>query len=134
MRLLVKWALKVIQHSDLTIDERTLCTGIVLQKLEAWPLRSIIEDSDEGILINGKQLNIEKLKVLRESAKAALDNQALNLIGEQVVWIAIQRGLHNADTPEKLYFYRAAIWFSEQLKAHLQILAQQSPELPRLED
>lgn len=134
MRLLVKWALKVIQRADLTISERTLCTGVVLQKLEALPLRGIIEDSDEGILINGKQLNIEKVRVLRESAIAALDNQALNLIGEQVVWIAIQRGIHNADTPEKLYFYRAAIWFSEQLKAHLQILAQQRPELPSLED
>lgn len=129
MRLLVRFALSVLKHSDLTIQERTLCTGIVLTKLEALPLHDIVTSSDEGILINGKQVDIEKLRVLREAAIRALDNQALNLIGEQVVWLAIQRGIHNADTPEKLYFYRAAIWFSEQMKTHLQILAQQGPEL-----
>ena len=126
MRLVVKWALGVIQRSDLTIAERTACIGSVLDKLEALPLRDIITNSEEGILINGRPLDIEKLRVLRDAAKVALDNQALNFIGEQVVWIAIQRGIHNADTPEKLYFYRAAIWFSEQMKAHLQILAQQN--------
>lgn len=134
MRLFVKWALRVIQRADLTIEERTLCTGAILEKLEALPLHAIVETSDEGILINGKVVDIEVLRVLRESAIKALDNRAFNFIAEQVVWIAIQRGIHNGDTPEKLYFYRAAIWFSEQMKAHLQILAQQRPELPGQED
>lgn len=129
MRLLVKWALGIIQRADLTIQERTLCTGMVLDKLDALPLRAIVESSDEGILINGKPVDLDKLRVLREASIAALDNQALNFIAEQVVWLAIQRGIHNGDTPEKLYFYRAAIWFSEQMKAHLQILAQ-APNSP----
>lgn len=128
MRLIVKLALGVIRRADLTIEERTLCTGVVLDKIAALPLRAIIENSDEGILINGKQVDIEKLRVLREHAVAALDNQALNFIAEQVVWIAVQRGIHQAKTPEDLFFYRAAIWFSEQMKIHLQILAQQSQE------
>lgn len=123
MRLLVKLALGVLRRSDLTIQERTLCTGLVLDKLEALPLRDIITSSDEGILINKIPVSVEKLRLLRESAKSALSNQALDYIGQQVVWLAIQRGIHNADTPEKLYFYRAAIWFSEQLKAHLETLA-----------
>jgi hypothetical protein len=125
MRWIVKWALGVIQRSDLTIAERTACIGAVLEKLEALPLKDIVSSSEDGVLINNKPVDIDKLRVLRESAIQALDNQAFNLIGEQVVWIAIQRGIHNADTPEKLYFYRAAIWFSEQVKAHLQVLAQQ---------
>ena len=129
MRLVVKLALGVLRRSDLTIAERTACIGAVLGKLEALPIKDIITNSADGILINGQLPDIEKLRILRESAKSALDNQALNFIGEQVVWIAIQRGIHNADTPEKLYFYRAAIWFSEQLKAHLQILAQQNTDL-----
>lgn len=128
--MFVKLALWLLKKRELTLQERTLFTGIILDKLDAYPLRAIIENSEEGILINGKLVDFDKLRVLRDAAKAAIENQALNLIGEQVTWIAIQRGIHNADTPEKLYFYRAAIWFSEQLKAHLQILAQQDPELP----
>lgn len=127
MRFLVKFALGVLRRSDLTVAEQTACLGAVLGKLEALPIKEIIGQTDEGITINGMPLTIDKIKTLRESALAALENQALNIVGEQVVWTAIQRGIHNADTPEKLYFYRAAIWFGEQLKAHLRILAQQEP-------
>jgi hypothetical protein len=127
MRFSVKLALNVLKRVDLTMQERTACTSLVLDKIEALPLSAIITEGEGGILINGKPVDIETMKVLRDSAKAALDNRAFNFIGEQVVWIAIQRGIHNADTPEKLYFYRAAIWFGEQMKSHLQILAQQSP-------
>lgn len=130
MRLFVKLALGVLKRSDLTVAEQTACLGAVLGKLEALPIKEIIGQTDEGITISGRPITIDKVKTLREAAVAALDNQALNIIGEQVVWTAIQRGIHNADTPEKLYFYRAAIWFSEQLKAHLQILAQQNQVEP----
>lgn len=130
MRLLVKLALSVIKRADLTIQERTLCTGVVLDRLEALPLRAIVESSDEGVLINGRALDLDKLRVLRESAIAAIDNQAINYIAEQVVWIATDRVIRKALTPDELYFYRAAIWFGEQMKSHLQILAQTRPELP----
>jgi hypothetical protein len=132
--MLLKFALWVIQHSKLTIAERTLCTGVILDKLEALPLSAILSDSDEGILINGKPLDFDKLQVLRNSAKAAIENQAINLIAEQVVWIATDRVIRKALTPEELYFYRAAIWFSEQMKQQLQSLAQANPELPGQED
>lgn len=123
----------LLKDKDLTMTERTLLVGFVLDKLEALPLREMIGNSSEGILVNGRLLDVDGLRVLRDAAKTALDNKALNFIAEQVVWIAIQRGIHNADTPDKLYFYRAAIWFSEQMKAHLQILAQQGVDNPLTE-
>lgn len=120
----MKWILfKVWLNLDLTLEERNKLSTLVLDKLEALPLRDIITASDEGIFINGKQADIDTLKALRESAHAALDNRALNFIGEQVVWLAVQNAVHKGDTPEKIHFYRAAIWFSEQLKAHLRVLA-----------
>lgn len=124
---LTNWTLK---RSSLTLAQRNSIVIHILDTLEALPLRDIISSSDEGILVNGKQVTLDKLQVLRDAATAALDNQAFNYIGEQVVWVALQRGIHNGTTPESLYFYRAAIWFGEQMKAHLQILAQQNLELP----
>lgn len=129
-RIWLKICLATFRRLDLTLEERNLCTDLVLAKLEALPLRDIIKSSDEGILINGKPADLDILKVLRESALQALDNRAFNLIGEQVVWLAVQNGVHKGDTPEKLHFYRAAIWFSEQFKAHLQVLAGYGQEMP----
>lgn len=124
----VKRTIDLLRQTELSTAERIALTGAVLEKLEALPLRAIVENTEQGILIHGKPVDIDKLRVLRESAIAAIDNQAINYMAEQVVWIAVQRGIHNADTPDKLFFYRAAIWFSEQLKAHLQILAGQVQE------
>lgn len=119
----LKLCLATFKRFDLTLEERNLCTDAVLDRLEALPLADIIKNSEEGILINGKPANIDVLRALRESAIAALDNKALNFMGEQVVWLAVQNAVHKGDTPEKIHFYRAAIWYSEQLKSHLQALA-----------
>lgn len=124
-RLLLKLCLAVFRRLDLTLEERNLCTGAILDKLEALPLHDIITSRDGEVLINGKSANLDMLRALRESAIAAIDNRALNYIAEQVVWVAVQRGVHQALKPEDMYFYRAAIWVMEQLKAHLRTLAQQ---------
>ena len=126
MNRFVLWMLK---HSNLSLAERNELIIHILDKLEALPLRDIISSSDEGILINGKPADIEKLRLLRDSANAAIENYALNYIGEQVMWVATERLTKKITTPEELFFYRAALWFGEQLKAHLKILAgyQESP-------
>lgn len=127
--LFLRFVLWLYKSHHLTLAERNLFTSEMLDSLNALPLRDIITSSDEGILINGLPPDIEQVRKLRGSAIAALSNQALNYIAEQVVWVAVQNGIHKGDAPEKLYFYRAAIWFSQQMKAHLEILAgtQESP-------
>lgn len=129
-RLWLKICLATFRCLDLTLEERNLCTDAILTGLEALPLRDIITSSTEGVLINGKAVDIGVLRTLRDSAIQALDNRALNFIGEQVVWLAVQNAVHKGDTPEKIHFYRAAIWFNEQLRAHLQILAGKTTESP----
>lgn len=119
---LAKWFLK----RDWTLEERVELSTAILDNLSALPLRAIIQDSEQGILINGKLADLPTLQTLRESAHQALSNKALDFIGQQVEFIAVQRGVHQATKPEDLYFYRAALWFSQQLKEHLQILAQET--------
>ena len=128
--MFVRFVIWLLKWKRLTLAERNSLSTVLLDKLEALPIRDIITTSDEGILINGKGLSLEKLRVLREAAIAAIDNQAFNLVGDQVRWVATERLLNKVTIPEDIYFYRAAIWFIEQMRAHLQILAQQRPELP----
>lgn len=125
MRLLTKWALKVIKEADLSIEDRNRLVINILDKLEALPLGAILTVSNGEILINGKEVDIDKLRVLREYAQSALSNQASNLVDEQVMWLAVTEGLAKGLPPESLLFYRAALWFGEQRKRYLQMLAQQ---------
>ena len=134
MSFAVKITLWLLKGERLTLAERNALSTAILGALEALPIRDIVSASDEGILINGKSLSIEKVNVLREAALASLENQAFNLIGDQVRYVATERLLNKVNVPEDLYFYRAAVWFVEQMRAHLQILAQRSPQLPGQDD
>lgn len=134
MSLVVRLTLWLLHGRRLNIVERNALSTAILEQLEALPIRGIITNSDEGLLINGKPVEVEKMRTLRESAIAALDNQALNLIGDQIRWVATERLLHKVIVPEDIYYYRAALWAIEQLRAHLQTLAQVNQEPPLSED
>ncbi len=114
-----------LSKNSLSLEERNSIVIHILENLHALPINGIISTNDEGeILLNGRSLSIEQIRQLRESARLALDNAALKVINEQVLYASVVGGLHKAISPEDLYFYRAAIWFSQQLEAQLKILAQ----------
>lgn len=114
-----------LSKSDLSLKQRNEVIKYILDNLEGLPIRDIINTNEEGeITVRGRSLDIDKIVKLRESARVALDNQALKLINEQVLFTAVTGGMHNAITPENLYFYRAAIWFAQQQEKQLNILAQ----------
>lgn len=121
MRLSVKLALALLRR-DLTLEERVATTSLLLDKNGALPLKEVFEYKDDGVFIMGKPADQKQLLALRESALQALENRAFNIIGEHVLWTAVQRGVHQAVKPEDLYFYRAAIWVIEQMKANLNAL------------
>lgn len=133
MRFASKFACFLLERADLSLEDRNLLTSKILDKLEALPIRDILTIGDSGeILISGRPLDFEKARQLRESARAALTNSALLLLQNQILYLAVQRGLHQGDTPEKLYFYRAAIWFGLQLEDMLKNLAQVGEQEPGL--
>lgn len=138
-RMLVKFALGVFKRADLTDEERSLCTGLILDRIGAAPLRAMISFVDElgehgvvhrTLLVNGEELDVEKLRVLREAAKVAIENASFNLVADQVRWLAFKEGLATGRPAAELIFFRAALWFIEEMKKHLQLLAQQDQELP----
>lgn len=111
--------------------ERNKIVIHILDSLQASPLNDIISVNDDGELtVNNRSLDIEKGRQLRTAADAALRNQALNLIREQVKYIAFVGAATKAQLPEDLLFYRAALWWGQEIERFLKLLAQrQEPDL-----
>lgn len=102
------WLLK----QPLTLQQRTKLIGTILSELGAVPLTDVIKQDMTGLYIDGRRVeDPEVAQKVKEAARAALNNYARRYIRQQVAVIAGKRGIVEGDTPEKLYFYRAALWF-----------------------
>jgi len=110
---------------NLSLKNRTILTTALLKNLVAIQSCDIIKTNEEGKLaVNGRELDFEGAKILRESAISALDNQAWKFVKEQVEFEAVKIGVHFGDTPEKVFFSKAAIWQGLQVEEFLKKLAQ----------
>lgn len=115
-----------LAKADLTLKQRNEIVVHILGSLRAISLHGIITTNTEGeILIEGRSLNVEKVVQLREAARIALENKALKIVHQEVLYAAVVGGLHKGKSDLDLLFYRAAIWFGQQLEVQLKILAQQ---------
>ena len=113
-----------LKNAKLSISNRALLTTCLLDKLTALPLGDMIKTDDQGrLVVNNRVVTLEVAARLRESARAAKVNFALNFIHEQVLYAAIVHGVHKLETPEQSYFSRAAIWWGQQEKGFIARLA-----------
>ena len=120
----------LLTKGNLSVEDATLLTGTILDKLGALPFHEVIGVNDQNeLVVNGRPLDFEQVKRLRESANVALENQALAFIREQVAFTAVTNGVHKAETPVQMLFARAALWYHQQMLTHLKELAQKQ-ELP----
>ncbi len=121
---------KFLLGRDLTLNQRNSLIVHILDDLGALPIHGIISTSDDGeILINGRSLDIEKAKQLRESARIVLDSVAFKVVNQEVSYSAVVGGVHKAVLSEDMYFYRSAIWFGQQFEKMLKMLAQREEPL-----
>lgn len=120
---LVIW---LMQTSKFSMENRIKCTTALLDKLNFIPFKDIISENELGRLtVKGRELELEQMRQLNESAKAMLNNHCRNLVREQVAFRAVAIGVHNGDTPEKLYFSRVALWLQQQEDELYHTLAQE---------
>ena len=122
-------------RADLTIEDRNRLVVHILDNVQA-PIRDTIYTDNEGnLIVNGRSLNIEEMKQLREHARSALDNKALLLIRQQVMYEAFLIAIASkARNDLDLYFSRAAVWWGNAVEQKLNILAQRNPEPGDLQD
>ena len=108
---------------NLGLKNRTLLINSVLDKLSMLPVRNIITVSENGsLVINGKELDHEEMKLIQDSAKALRDNRVFGLIQDQVLHNALSFGLNTSTTLEMLYTSKAAVWWGMEESKLIKLL------------
>lgn len=123
-KLISKLTIFALKNKKLSGDEKTECLNALLDNLLALPIYAIIKtDEQNRLIINNVLLDYEKALQLRESAKAALNNQALNLVNEQIAFMAVNLGVHQAFNNEQIVFAKSALWNMQETNKLLKTLA-----------
>lgn len=115
----------LLLKQPLTLQQRTRLVGAILESNNAVPLTDVITVGQDGtMVIENRRIDLEKAMQIRESARGVLENEARKYVQNQVASIAGKRGVAEGDTPEKLYFYRAALWWGRMEQEIYEKLAQ----------
>lgn len=132
-KFIAKLTIWCLKHATLSPQEKAVVLSAALDSIGALPIRDMISTNESGrLIVNGKPVTVEMVRNLQESARAGLDNIAIRFIRDQIAFMAINIGVHNGDSLDKVMFARTALWNGQQEKLLLEKLAGQS-EVP-LED
>lgn len=113
--MLVAFVGWLLRHKRLSADSRATLLNYVLTTVGALPLHGIITTDDAGRLhIRGKAVEYDQAVLLRESALNVLRSPAYQIIREQVLAVAVHKGIHEALTTDQMWFAKAAIWYGVQ--------------------
>lgn len=114
-KMSARFAAWLLRWVSLSNEDRQILTAALLDRLGALPVRARITEDETGtIFVNGRPLTMEGAHKMRESSKAMLTNHARKLVREAVLFMAIQKGVHENVTPEQGLFAKAALWFYQE--------------------
>lgn len=115
-RLVTRITIWLLKSSHLSNEERQLLTSALLDKLGALPLHATIVVDEAGqFFVNGKQLDLDTARKLRESARSMMNNFARRFVREQVKYMAINIGVHQNTSPDQGLFAKTALYnFQEE--------------------
>ena len=107
-----KKALDYLEENELTQKEHLRLLGILNKNLNMFPLSKVIELRRDGAtLANGQELTIDEVVKFRTGISSMKENWAFQLLADQILFEAIQHGIHFGDTTDKLMFSKTATYF-----------------------
>lgn len=125
MRLAARLTAYLLRNTKLDLESKNLLTNVLIDKIGALPLHDIITQDGSGrLLIHNRPVEFEEARLLRESARGALDNRAIAFVYEQVQFLAITAGIHKNIAQEDGLFAKAALWQGQEVINALRTLAQ----------
>lgn len=123
---LAVWLLK----ASLSKENRMKLTNAVLTKLGAIQSSDVLGWDGQGVLhIQGRKVEMEQARVLRESAKVLLNSPARKLVRDHVAFKAVTIGVQKAELPEQMMFGKSALWWGDEEDKILMTLAGTGEEL-----
>ncbi len=114
-KIIVWIVLKVLKNHKIKGQQRTKILNELLKNIGSLPLGSTISfDSRGTIYLNGKNLDPEQSIAFRESCVALKNSYARTILREQLKFLAIRQGIHEAINDEQILFAKAALWYMHQ--------------------
>jgi len=108
---IVKNVVKQLNKATLTTEERVELTNALLSKLGAFPIGEMITTNENGMSINGKDLDVDQYISFKEACASLKENFARRVINEQLKYKATEMGIHKSTTIDTLLFAKAVLWF-----------------------
>lgn len=114
-KITAKLAVFALRHKKLSGEQKAFVTSALLDNLNTFPIRDIIStDATGSLTIKGIKLDAEQKISFRESGAALKASVARRLIHDQMIYKAINIGVHNGLSPDQVVFSKAALWVIQE--------------------
>lgn len=114
-KVISKIAVFALRSKRLSGEQKAFVTSALLDNLVAFPIRDIISFDENGTFkINGRILDTDQKIMFRESAVGMKNSFARKIIHDQMIFRAINVGLHKAINMDSIIFSQAALWVIQE--------------------
>lgn len=118
----IKQVIEFLESKDLSQEERILVFNYLNKSLNTFPINDVILFRKDGALLyNGLEMTLEQVQNFKQSIDTLKNNAAFKIIGDQVLFKAIQTGVHLGLSTDQIIFSKAAIWFIQQFREQIEI-------------
>lgn len=122
----ITWlTIRSLKSKRLSGDQKGKIMAVLLNTIQAIPIKDIITFDAEGILrIHGQILAPDQVMVFRESAEGILNSYARKVINDQITYEAIKMGVYTGVNQDMILFAKAALWVIQEENKLLQRIIQ----------
>lgn len=114
---------KYLEANELDRQQRIVLLNYFNKEINAFPLEeTIIVDASGVRLANGKSMTLEQREAFLQSAKSLASNSAFRVIADQILYMAIKKGVHDAENVDDVYFSKSAVYFVKHFKEWIETL------------
>ena len=118
----IRQVIEFLESKTLSPEERILAFNHLNKSLNTFPLNDVILFRKDGALLyNGLALSLEQVQNFKQSVTTLKDNAAFRIIGDQILFKAIQTGIHLGHSTDQIIFSKAAVWFIQQFKEQIEL-------------
>lgn len=124
MKFIVWLTIKLLNAKRVTGEQKTRILSALIGNIYALPIRDTITfNQDRTMNIDGRKFDMEQAMQFSESVNGLKNSYARKVINAQLTFKAIQLGIHQGETPEKIQFSKAVLWVLQEEQALIDTVA-----------